>query len=73
MSRTHTSSVQVPLDGTHTAPIRSIMPGRVYRNETISAVPIRYFHQVEGLYIAEKVSFVDLKQTSYYFREKIFW
>ena len=72
MLRTHTSSVQVRLMEHTQPPIRSIMPGRVYRNETISARAHCYFHQVEGLYIAEKVSFVDLKQTLYYFVKRFF-
>jgi phenylalanyl-tRNA synthetase alpha chain len=53
-------------------PIRSIMPGRVYRNETISARAHCFFHQVEGLYIDKKVSFADLKQTLYYFVTQFF-
>lgn len=72
MLRTHTSSVQVRLMENAKPPFRSIMPGRVYRNETISARAHCYFHQVEGLYIAEKVSFVDLKQTLYYFVKRFF-
>ncbi len=72
MLRTHTSSVQVRLMEKTQPPIRSIMPGRVYRNETISARAHCYFHQVEGLYITEKVSFVDLKQTLYYFVKRFF-
>jgi phenylalanyl-tRNA synthetase alpha chain len=72
MLRTHTSSVQVRLMENTQPPIRSIMPGRVYRNETISARAHCYFHQVEGLYIAEKASFVDLKQTLYYFVKRFF-
>ena len=72
MLRTHTSSVQVRLMEHTQPPVRSIMPGRVYRNETISARAHCYFHQVEGLYIAEKVSFVDLKQTLYYFVKRFF-
>ncbi|MEY2829957.1 MAG: hypothetical protein RIQ33_1815 [Bacteroidota bacterium] len=72
MLRTHTSSVQVRLMESAKPPFRSIMPGRVYRNETISARAHCYFHQVEGLYIAEKVSFVDLKQTLYYFVKRFF-
>lgn len=70
--RTHTSSVQVRLMGTTQPPIRSIMPGRVYRNETISARAHCFFHQVEGLYIDKKVSFVDLKQTLFYFVQQFF-
>ena len=53
-------------------PIRMIMPGRVYRNETISARAHCFFHQVEGLYIADNVSFADLKQTLYFFVQEMF-
>jgi phenylalanyl-tRNA synthetase alpha chain len=53
-------------------PIRQVFPGRVYRNETISARAHCFFHQVEGLYIDEKVSFADLKQTLYYFVQQMF-
>ena len=53
-------------------PIRVICPGRVYRNETISARAHCFFHQVEGLYIDENVSFADLKQTLYFFVQEIF-
>jgi phenylalanyl-tRNA synthetase alpha chain len=70
--RTHTSSVQVRLMETTTPPIRSIMPGRVYRNETISARAHCFFHQVEGLYIDKEVSFVQLKQTLYHFVKQFF-
>ncbi len=70
--RTHTSSVQVRLMEAQKPPIRSIMPGRVYRNETISARAHCFFHQVEGLYIDKKVSFADLKQTLYYFVTQFF-
>ncbi|HZW71858.1 MAG TPA: phenylalanine--tRNA ligase subunit alpha, partial [Hanamia sp.] len=63
MLRTHTSSVQVREMEKGILPIRIICPGRVYRNETISARAHCFFHQVEGLYIAENVSFADLKQT----------
>jgi phenylalanyl-tRNA synthetase alpha chain len=70
--RTHTSSVQVRLMETQKPPIRSIMPGRVYRNEAISARAHCIFHQVEGLYINENVSFADLKQTLYYFVKEMF-
>jgi phenylalanyl-tRNA synthetase alpha chain len=70
--RTHTSSVQVRLMENSKPPIRSIMPGRVYRNETISARAHCFFHQVEGLYIDKKVSFVDLKQTLYFFVTQFF-
>lgn len=70
--RTHTSSVQVRLMETQKPPIRAIMPGRVYRNETISARAHCIFHQVEGLYINENVSFLDLKQTLYHFAREMF-
>ncbi|MES2733138.1 MAG: phenylalanine--tRNA ligase subunit alpha [Bacteroidota bacterium] len=70
--RTHTSSVQVRLMETQKPPIRSIMPGRVYRNEAISARAHCIFHQVEALYIDENVSFADLKQTLYYFAKEMF-
>lgn len=53
-------------------PLRIICPGRVYRNETISARAHCFFHQVEGLYIAEEVSFADLKQTLYFFVNEMF-
>ena len=62
--RTHTSSVQVRHMQSNKLPIRTLSPGRVYRNEHISARAHCLFHQVEGLYIDEKVSFSDLKQTS---------
>jgi phenylalanyl-tRNA synthetase alpha chain len=70
--RTHTSSVQVRLMETNQPPLRSIMPGRVFRNEAISARAHCFFHQVEGLYIDENVSFADLKQTLYYFVQEMF-
>ncbi len=70
--RTHTSSVQVREMEKGKLPIRIICPGRVYRNETISARAHCFFHQVEGLYIAEKVSFADLKQTLYFFVQEMF-
>jgi len=70
--RTHTSSVQVRLMETQQPPIRSIMSGRVYRNEAISARAHCIFHQVEGLFIDENVSFADLKQTLYYFVKEMF-
>ncbi len=70
--RTHTSSVQVRVMDYQKPPIRVICPGRVYRNETISARAHCQFHQVEGLYIAEKVSFADLKQTIEYFAKEMF-
>ncbi len=70
--RTHTSSVQVREMENGKLPIRIICPGRVYRNETISARAHCFFHQVEGLYIAENVSFADLKQTLYFFVQEMF-
>lgn len=70
--RTHTSSVQIRVMKEGKLPIRQIFPGRVYRNETISARAHCFFHQVEGLYIDEKVSFADLKQTLYYFVKEMF-
>ncbi len=70
--RTHTSSVQVRVMENQQPPIRTISPGRVYRNETISARAHCQFHQVEGLYIDEGVSFADLKQTLYYFVTEMF-
>lgn len=70
--RTHTSSVQVRLMENQKPPIRSIMPGRVYRNEAISARSNCFFHQVEGLYIDEGVTFADLKQTLYQFVQEFF-
>lgn len=70
--RTQTSSVQVHImEGTE-PPIRTISPGRVYRNEAISARAHCQFHQVEGLYIDKKVSFADLKQTLLYFSKEMF-
>ncbi len=70
--RTQTSSVQVHvMEGTQ-PPIRTISPGRVYRNEAISARAHCQFHQVEGLYIDKKVSFADLKQTLLYFSKEMF-
>ena len=70
--RTHTSSVQVRVMENSKPPIRTISPGRVYRNETISARAHCIFHQVEGLFIDTSVSFADLKQTLYYFAQKMF-
>ena len=70
--RTHTSSVQVRLMENQPPPIRAIMPGRVYRNEAISARAHCMFHQVEGLYIDENVSFVDMKQTLLHFIKELF-
>ena len=72
MLRTHTSSVQVRMMENRKPPLRMIMPGRVYRNETISARAHCTFHQVEGLYIDESVSFADLKQTMFYFAQEMF-
>jgi phenylalanyl-tRNA synthetase alpha chain len=70
--RTHTSSVQVRVMETHQPPIRIIAPGRVFRNEAISARAHCIFHQIEGLYIDENVSFADLKQTLYHFVQEFF-
>ena len=70
--RTHTSSVQIREMEKGKLPLRIICPGRVYRNETISARAHCFFHQVEGLYIAENVSFADLKQTLYFFVQEMF-
>lgn len=70
--RTHTSNVQVREMEKGQLPIRIICPGRVYRNETISARAHCFFHQVEGLYIDEHVSFADLKQTLYFFVQELF-
>lgn len=70
--RTHTSSVQVRMMESGTPPFRAIMPGRVYRNEAISARAHCFFHQIEGLYIDEGVSFADLKQTLYHFVQELF-
>lgn len=70
--RTHTSSVQVRVMEKQKPPIRIIMPGRVFRNEAISARAHCFFHQVEGLYIDKEVSFADLKQTLLYFAREMF-
>ncbi|MBL6877980.1 phenylalanine--tRNA ligase subunit alpha [Flavobacteriaceae bacterium] len=70
--RTHTSSVQVRYMESNKPPIRTISPGRVYRNEAISARSHCFFHQVEGLYIDENVSFADLKQTLEFFTTQLF-
>ena len=70
--RTHTSSVQVRVMEKTQPPIRTISPGRVFRNEAISARAHCIFHQVEGLYIDEGVSFADLKQTLLYFAQELF-
>ena len=70
--RTHTSSLQVRAMEKQKPPIRVICPGRVFRNEVITSRSHCIFHQVEGLYIAEKVSFADMKQTLLYFARKMF-
>ncbi|MFD1772032.1 phenylalanine--tRNA ligase subunit alpha [Sphingobacterium suaedae] len=70
--RTHTSSVQVRLMEMGKPPFRAIMPGRVYRNEAISARAHCFFHQVEGLYVDEQVSFADLKQTLFHFVQELY-
>jgi phenylalanyl-tRNA synthetase alpha chain len=70
--RTHTSNVQIREMEKGKLPIRIVNPGRVYRNETISARAHCFFHQVEGLYIDEQVSFADLKQTLYFFVQELF-
>jgi len=70
--RTHTSSVQVRYMQTNEPPIRTISPGRVYRNEAISARSHCFFHQIEGLCIDKDVSFADLKQTLEYFTSQLF-
>ena len=70
--RTHTSSVQVRMMENNQPPLRIVMPGRVFRNEAISARSHCIFHQIEGLYIDEDVSFADLKQTLLYFAQEFF-
>ncbi|MBT32472.1 MAG: phenylalanine--tRNA ligase subunit alpha [Thalassobius sp.] len=70
--RTHTSNVQIRMMENQKPPLRSIMPGRVFRNEAISARAHCIFHQIEGLYINENVSFQDLKNTLYYFAREMF-
>jgi phenylalanyl-tRNA synthetase alpha chain len=70
--RTHTSSVQVRVMESQAPPIRTLSPGRVFRNEAISARAHCIFHQVEGLYVDENVSFADLKQTLYHFAKEMF-
>lgn len=70
--RTHTSSVQVRIMENNKPPIRTVSPGRVYRNEAISARAHCFFHQVEGMYIDKNVSFADLKQTLLYFAKEMF-
>ena len=70
--RTHTSSVQIRVMEHTEPPIRSIFPGRVFRNEAISARSHCIFHQIEGLYVDENVSFADLKQTLLQFSKELF-
>ena len=70
--RTHTSSVQIRHMEENNPPIRTISPGRVYRNEDISARSHCFFHQIEGLYTDDNVSFADLKQTLLYFTKELF-
>lgn len=70
--RTHTSSVQIREMEKGSLPLRMLMPGRVFRNETVSARSHCFFHQVEGLYIDEQVSFADLKQTLYFFVKEMY-
>lgn len=70
--RTHTSNVQIRLLENNKPPVRSIMPGRVYRNEAISARAHCFFHQVEGLYVDRNVGFADLKQTLYHFAKEMY-
>ena len=70
--RTHTSNVQIRLLNKKNLPVRAIMPGRVYRNEAISARAHCFFHQVEGIYVDRNVSFADLKQTLYHFAKEMF-
>ena len=70
--RTHTSNIQIREMQKGKLPVRIICPGRVYRNETVSARSHCFFHQVEGLYIDENVSFADLKQTLYFFAKEMY-
>jgi phenylalanyl-tRNA synthetase alpha chain len=70
--RTHTSNVQIRMMEKQRPPLRAIMPGRVYRNEAISARAHCFFHQVEGLYIDKNVGFADLKQTIYHFAKEMY-
>lgn len=70
--RTHTSNVQIRLMEEQKPPIRAIMPGRVYRNEAISARAHCFFHQVEGIYVDRNVGFADLKQTIYHFAKEMY-
>lgn len=70
--RTHTSNVQIRLLQSQKPPVRAIIPGRVYRNEAISARAHCFFHQVEGLYVDRNVSFADLKQTLFHFAKEMY-
>ena len=70
--RTHTSNIQIRLMEKQKPPIRSIMPGRVYRNEAISARAHCFFHQIEGLYVDKNVGFADLKQTLFHFAKEMY-
>jgi phenylalanyl-tRNA synthetase alpha chain len=70
--RTHTSNVQIRMLEKQKPPVRAIMPGRVYRNEAISARAHCFFHQVEGLYVDRHVSFADLKQTIFHFAKEMY-
>tara|TARA_B100001250_G_scaffold193712_1_gene166490 strand:- start:504 stop:1517 length:1014 start_codon:yes stop_codon:yes gene_type:complete len=70
--RTHTSSVQVRYMEKNKPPIRTLSPGRVYRNEAVSARAHCFFHQVEGLYVDKNVTFADLKQVLLYFAKEMF-
>ena len=70
--RTHTSNVQIREMNKGKLPLRLVMPGRVYRNETISARAHCFFHQIEGLAVAENISFADLKQTLYFYVREMF-
>jgi phenylalanyl-tRNA synthetase alpha chain len=70
--RTHTSNVQIRLMTRQKPPIRAIMPGRVYRNEAISARAHCFFHQIEGLYVDRNVGFANLKQTLYHFAKEMY-
>lgn len=70
--RTHTSNVQIRLLQNQKPPVRAIIPGRVYRNEAISARAHCFFHQVEGLYVDRNVSFADLKQTLFHFAKEMY-
>ena len=70
--RTHTSNVQIRLMEEKKPPLRVIIPGKVYRNETVSSKSHCFFHQVEGLFVNEGVSFKDLKDTLYYFAKEMF-